>query len=340
MRERVGRRVMLNHGEEPGRRLVVPRGCFSCGRAFPVQESLDGAVRGRSFAFDPEKGRLWIVCRGCRSWMLVPLEDRWEVLEELERRSRAEGRVIGATDHVSLLLLDGLEVVRIGSAPAREEAFWRYGRRMVRRHWVRERSRRRALTWESVAYLVTLGLPPSPATHTGATWLEFVRWWRLGGHAWDGPPACARCGAVAPRVRLSGSRSLRLRWGVDGSPELRLTCGRCGDPEGAGASLQSVEGQHVLRRVLAYHNFYGATPAGVDSALQRIEAEGSSHRYLERVVRTGAALGDLPLSSRVALEIALHDRIERSLRTLELQALERRWLAEERLARIIDRELT
>ena len=54
--------------------------------------------------------------------MLVPLEDRWEVLEEMERRGRAEGRVIGATDHVSLLLLDGLEVVRIGAAPAADPA--------------------------------------------------------------------------------------------------------------------------------------------------------------------------------------------------------------------------
>ncbi|TVR57730.1 MAG: hypothetical protein EA421_00465 [Gemmatimonadales bacterium] len=331
---------MLNDPQESGRRLVVPRGCFSCGRAFPVQDALDLAIRGTSFAFDPEKGRLWIICRGCRSWMLVPIEDRWEVLEELERRTLAEGRVIGATDHVSLVLLDDLEVVRIGSAPAQEAAFWRYGRRMVRRHVVRERSRRRALAWESLAHLFTVGLPPSPAAQVGAASMGLLRWWKLGGSAWDRPPGCARCGAEAPRVRLTRSRSLRFRPGVDGSLEVHLPCGRCGDPEGAGASLKSVEGQHVLRRVLAYHNFYGATRAGVDAALQCIEEAGSSQRYLEEVGRSGPALGELPLKSRLALEMALHDQIDRSLRTLELRDLEGRWLEEERLARIIDRELT
>ena len=32
---------------------------------------------GRRLAFDPAKGRLWVVCRSCERWNLTPLEERW-----------------------------------------------------------------------------------------------------------------------------------------------------------------------------------------------------------------------------------------------------------------------
>lgn len=328
----------MTKSNEAKRSVLIPRGCFSCGRIFPVQDGLGLKVRGRSFAFDPERGRLWIVCTGCRSWMLVPIEDRWELLEELEERASAVGRVVGATDHVSLILLDGLEVVRIGAAPVEEKAFWRYGRRLVRRHVLRTKVHGRALAWERVAHLITIGLPPSPGLSDASK--GFIRWWQLGVFVWVGERRCSGCGSELSKIRLSRSRGLRLRLDADGSLEVGLSCRKCGDMEGGDTSLRGVEAEHVLRKVLAYQNFYGATRAGAEAAVSRVDEAGSSQRYLQQVGEQGTVLAELSPLSRVALEIALDDQVEQSLRRLELQALEERWLEEERLARIVDRELS
>jgi len=110
--------------------------------------------------------------------------------------------------------------------------------------------------------------------------------------------------------------------------------------QGGGGSWRGVEGEHVLRRVLTYHNFFGATRVGTEAALNRLDEAGSSQRYLEQVGEKGKVLAQLSPVSRLALEVALDDRTERSLRKLELRSLEERWLEEERLARIIDRELS
>ena len=69
---------------------------------------------GRRLAFDPERGRLWVVCRACERWNLSPLEERWEALETLERIFR-DTRVRASTENVGLARLrEGLELVRIG----------------------------------------------------------------------------------------------------------------------------------------------------------------------------------------------------------------------------------
>jgi hypothetical protein len=45
-------------------------------------EALETFPAGQRIAFDAVKGRLWVVCRECERWNLVPMEERWEAVEE------------------------------------------------------------------------------------------------------------------------------------------------------------------------------------------------------------------------------------------------------------------
>ena len=51
-------------------------------------------------------------------------------------------------------------------------------------------------------------------------------------------------------------------------------------------------------------------------------------------------VGSLPLEQSLALEIAVNETRERELLLLEAQALEERWRDEERIAAIVDGELS
>ena len=57
--------------------------CLVCATAFEPNDQLEHLPNGQRVAFDPGRGRLWVVCPTCRRWSLAPIEDRWEALEEL-----------------------------------------------------------------------------------------------------------------------------------------------------------------------------------------------------------------------------------------------------------------
>src|SRR5437773_4610743 len=87
---------------------------------------------GRRLAFDPTKGRLWVVCTRCGRWNLTPLEERWEAIDECERLFRGT-RLRMSTDNIGLAQFwGGFELVRIGPALLPEIASWRYGARLLR----------------------------------------------------------------------------------------------------------------------------------------------------------------------------------------------------------------
>jgi hypothetical protein len=88
---------------------------------------------GRRLAFDPAKGRLWVVCNQCGRWNLTPFEDRWEAVEDCERLFRST-RLRVATANVGLAQPAwGFELVRIGAALRPEIAAWRYGTKLLHR---------------------------------------------------------------------------------------------------------------------------------------------------------------------------------------------------------------
>ncbi len=322
------------------------------------------------------QGRLWVVCGACRQWSLVPLESRWEALEELEKLIVDEGRVLSRTDNVALLRARNLEVVRVGCAPLREQSWWRYGRELHRR---RERTRRLAAT-ASVGGAVAFGASlAAGGVSMVAAWMFFnqgdalvsaARWLRFGSTAWQGQGECPACGQVAGKFPFSQRH--RLVWtqggdGETGSGRAETGSGRaetgsgrarvadaeadedsasmlvrvpCPDCDGSWAELRGRDGVAVLRRVLAYHHFSGAASRTIERAAKLVEAVGGAERLHSRFLRDGKTLHEMGRTGAVALEIALHETDERRLLEMELAELEARWRREEELAGIIDGELS
>src|SRR5688500_15839773 len=104
-----------------------------CNSSLGKNEVIHPFPIGRRLAFDPGRGRLWVVCTLCHQWNLTPLEERWEAVDECERLFRVT-RLRISTDNVGYARLrEGLELIRIGRALRPEIAAWRYGDQLVQR---------------------------------------------------------------------------------------------------------------------------------------------------------------------------------------------------------------
>ena len=322
--------------------------CIVCASPFEPNEELGHLPNGKRLAFDPGRGRLWVVCRTCRRWSLTPIEDRWEALEELEKLTTDKAHLLSQTDNIALLRHGGLEVVRVGRAELSEEAWWRYGRELA--------SRRQ--TWQTLGVAGTLAagavLVGSWATggltffgawlimgHGSETVRDGARWLRFGSTAWQGEGRCERCGAVQDAIAYRDRAGLGL-FPTENPGEIDLVarCTRCGTYRDGGLRLRGQEAEHTLRRVLAYHHFAGASERRVMSATRLIQEAGSPKDLTRIVVKDGRRLGDLQRTGGIALEIATNEASEQQLLELELAELEAHWKREEELASIIDGELT
>lgn len=106
--------------------------CLFCHTDLGANHFLPTFPVGRRLAFDPKKGRLWVICTRCGRWNLTPLEERWEAIDESERLFRGT-RLRMSTDNVGMARFrGGFELVRIGPALLPEIASWRYGTRLAR----------------------------------------------------------------------------------------------------------------------------------------------------------------------------------------------------------------
>jgi hypothetical protein len=106
--------------------------CLFCHSDLNANHHLTTFPVGRRLAYDPKKGRLWVICTRCGRWNLTPLEERWEAIDDAERLFRGT-RLRMSTDNVGLAQFrGGFELVRIGPALLPEIASWRYGTRLVR----------------------------------------------------------------------------------------------------------------------------------------------------------------------------------------------------------------
>jgi hypothetical protein len=321
--------------------------CLACARAFPTGSGLEWLPIGRKVAFDPLRGRLWVICQWCGHWSLVPMERRWEAVEELERLARTRATVLGATDQVSLLDLGAVEAVRVGRATGREEAWWRYGRELRGR---RLRYNAVTRTGGTAAAIVvgtavagfSLLLPevallkwrsiravPGQASQSGAAAAEsFERWFRYGRVAWQGAVPCQACGHVLTALPFSARGTALLQ--PDRSVQVR--CDRCRSADGWHV-IAAGDGEQMLRRLLAYENIVGADDRQLDAAVQLIRSG--------QVRPPGAvSLRRAPRELLVGLELLLAEQREARLLGWEIADLQARWEIAEELARIIDRELT
>ena len=322
--------------------------CLVCTTPFEANEALEHLPLGRRLAFDPSRGRLWVVCRTCKRWSLTPIEDRWEALEELEKLSTDQARLLSSTDNISLLRAGQLEIVRVGRAKLAEEAWWRYGRELA--------SRRASYKKISLAGTLAAGAVAAGGWATGGMTLlgmwfiighapdsltDAARWMRFGGAAWRGRRECAACGYVFKSLTYRDRGGLGLFPGSQpGDIDLVYRCPKCGRYRDAGIRLEGEEADRTLRRVLAYHHFAGASERRVMSAARLIQEAGSPRDLSRIVVKEGRRLGDLQRTGAIALVIAANVASEQHLLALELAELESHWKREEELAGIVDGELT
>lgn len=318
--------------------------CLSCHRPFEPNQSLEHIRAGRRLAYDAARGRLWIVCESCGRWSLLPMQERWEALEELEKLTVDRGRLLAQTEHIALLRGEDLEIVRVGRARLAEQAWWRYGQELRTR-----RKRNQLLHGTEVAATVAL----SVATGGFIAWIwggdaltSFDRWRRFGSNAWQGAERCDRCGWTLERIRFKHAKHLKLVPGRgEGEIGLHFGCRRCGVKRSdAGFRLEGVAAQHVLRRSLAYRNYSGGREKDITAATAAIDHAGSTEAFTRQLAERRTKLRDLSVRKRythgLALEIAMNDELERMLLEMELVDLERRWREEEEIASIIDGELT
>lgn len=320
------------------------RHCLFCDAPFPFVRLLDGFPHGGRVAFDPARERLWAICDSCHRWTLAAGEVRRPVIWELERLVRDRGRLLAQTAHVALYHADPLSVLRVGSARAVEEAWWRYGRELQRRQ---ERVQSRGARWGAYGLVAvarvgeTLGLNPIELDPTRSdSAVTSVLRLRFGATAWEGRVGCPYCRSVLLSLPFDYTWWVLPR--VTGAGlELHVPCTRCDPwtPENA-YRLQGAEAQRVLRRALAYQNVGGATERQVEHASGAIETAGSSGALIASVSSGRQSLWSLGKEGALALEIALSESVEAAQLGAQVRELEAAWRAEERLAEIIDEELS
>jgi len=63
--------------------------CTFCYAGLGTNDVLESFPVSRRVAFDPNKACLWAVCPHSARWNLAPIEERWETVEDGERRFRA-----------------------------------------------------------------------------------------------------------------------------------------------------------------------------------------------------------------------------------------------------------
>ena len=322
------------------------RKCLVCDQEFEPNDALEHLDRGRRVAYDPERGRLWLICRSCLRWSLIPMESRWEALEELEKLVRDGARVLSRTDNVALMRAGRVEIVRVGGAQLHEEAWWRYGRELRQR---RERFQRLSTAGSIGAAAAIAGSWATGGVSFATAWLLWnkapqavtggARWLRFGSTAWRGRGDCVRCGHPIDRLRYAQRGGLIIT-ADDGSPGLIVFCPVCERTRDSGLPLAGQEAGRTLRKVLAYHHFSGASDQRVQNAVGLIEASGGPERLHSRILRRDLPFGEVGRIGRVALEIAVHEESERRLLAMKLAELEAHWRREEELASIMDGELT
>ncbi|MBA3560186.1 MAG: hypothetical protein H0W30_16475 [Gemmatimonadaceae bacterium] len=280
-------------------------------------------------AFDPAKGRLWVICPRCTRWNLVPIEERWEAVEACERHFRRAPRQI-ATDNIGLVALpEGLDLIRIG-APARPEfAAWRYGRVFARRH-----RRLVVAAGLSVAGGTALLLPtlaPQLLVILPAVYLTVTQSRRYKDRLVARLPASD---GVVLTVQRKHVGSAHIETGSrNGGWMLHVTHAQ---------GEQHFFGEEAIRplgHLLAFVNGTGGNRGEVLDAVRAIEEVGNPVAYLETIATRhegSTKLEDISPVDRLALEMATQEEVERRAMEDDLAGLEQEWREAEEIAAIAD----
>ena len=315
--------------------------CMFCKKSLGSNEVLESFPVGRRLAFDSAKGRLWVVCTKCQRWNLTPLEERWEAVEDCERLFRATP-MRSSTENIGIARhRGGLDLVRIGRPPRGEFAAWRYGDQFKRRY--------RLAAVSSVGFFglsVAFGALPMaiPAGLVlGGTWAAIV--WshmrplarvRLGPEGSHGGPIAPKDVAV---FRYRALRSMRLL--PDGGESGFMVEVKKGRRK---AGFRGDDARRVATALVPRMNERGGSRRSIELAVQEIESAGHPDRFLTDVAGrehrnwTGSMgiVGSMPVPTRLALEMSLHEEQERRALEGELWILEQAWKEAEEIAAISD----
>ena len=340
--------------------------CLFCNSDLGVNQAIERFPVGRRLAFDPAKGRLWVVCRKCERWNLSPIEERWEAIEECERLFRAT-RLRVSTDNVGLARVrEGLELVRIGEPQRPEMAAWRYGDQFGRR-------RRRYYVLTGTAAAGILGVyfvGPALGLYAAGGFGFLGQMPQLVNAAYKrlyGRVRITLAGAARPLiVNFDHSAGAQLvpedseqGWALrvpfvtgsyappsPGQPWPVVEQYQGGFRKKKFAVFSGEEALRVAGKILPKINLKGAGKDDVQRAVGMLETQPDSRRLfaaqtLKRArVATqgerGRVLGSLPKPVRLALEMAAHEDTERRALEGELAMLEAAWKEAEEIAAISD----
>ena len=315
--------------------------CLFCNKSLQTNDVVEQFPVGRRLAFDAAKGRLWVVCRSCERWNLTPLEERWEAVETCEKLFRGT-QLRTSTENIGLAKHpEGLELVRIGEPLRPEFAAWRYGDQFGRRR------KRAILSWTAAGLGLAGGVALGGAVggSLGAVVaLQGVNY----ANVWNSFRPTVYFRPDDGRLRWMNRRGMhatRIRPSEDEIPfrveaKLHRFLGM-----GRKEWFRGDDALRILRAMLPKLNAHGGAARTVQSAVSEIDNRGHAQGFLKQVAQRGeyyryrgtpGYVIKLPKSTRLALEMALHEEDERRALEGELWRLEQAWREAEEIAAIAD----
>ena len=330
--------------------------CIFCQSSLGKNEAIEHFPVGQRLAFDPAKGRLWVVCRTCERWNLTPLDARWEAIEECERLFR-DTRLRVSTDNIGLARLkEGTTLVRVGDPQRPEMAAWRYGDQFHRR-------RRKHMAWVAGGVVAAGGLFVAGPV-MGLLGGSAFQLYQLPNLIWQHrtvvrvqvkDTVLKLNRKMLSRVRLRSNDAEGFVVEMQHKPDSMKSSFRLGLPE---VVLQGDEALRAARHLLPAINQSGGRSADVTEAVGVLEMARSTDslfaltaraanvpargrakawwKYDNSTASAPGTIATLPTAVRLALEMSLHEEDERRALEGELAELEDRWREAEEIAAIAD----
>ncbi|HKW47410.1 MAG TPA: hypothetical protein VJN70_08190 [Gemmatimonadaceae bacterium] len=257
--------------------------CLFCNVSLGKNDRIAAFPVGHRLAYDPARGRLWVICTRCGRWNLSPLEERWEAIDECERLFRGT-RLRYSTDNIGLARVgEHLEIIRIGPALLPEIASWRYGARIER--YVANANDKRLTRG-----LVRRGavLPVWIARRAAAALAGYATTVGLSDEAMLRLRTFRRGDAVLARAVDDAGLPIVIRYAHLGAAELirpdrdapwRLVVRH----DGGVSRLAEGTGLRTAGKMLASLNFGVASSAEVQHAISKLDEAGDREGYFTRV---------------------------------------------------------
>jgi hypothetical protein len=330
--------------------------CIFCHNDLGANEIIERFPIGRRLAFDEAKGRLWVVCTSCSRWNLTPIEERWEAIEDCERRFRTTHLRL-STDHIGLARLsEGLELVRVGKPQRPEMAAWRYGAKF--------RARRiKALAWQGASYAALaaiVAINPTQLVQFGVQ----VATGNFGSRrrppvSWGQPIVARFSGEDGTEYLLKKDQAARVVLLPAGGDEgwgilVRHGSGRFTDNFRWGerrfthqTALRGDRASALIKNILPVVNYAGAKDVEVKEALGFLDKYSTATSLFNHAAGIASKIGwkdesdrgdlaNLNPEHRLALEMVANEETERRSLEGELQLLEDAWREAEEIAAISD----